>query len=90
MASAEPVPLIMIGLVQHKLCEPRMHGILLLKIAFWMIIIGALAQLTPNPAWPEWMSKGMMWTGGGIGLGYLLIKAWQIDSKQRRHRKEGR
>jgi hypothetical protein len=55
-----------------------------------MIIIGGLAQLTPNPAWPEWMSKGVMWTGVGIGLGYLLIKAWQIDSKQRRHRKEGR
>jgi len=79
----------MIGLVKHKLCEPHMHAILLLKIAFWMIIIGGLAQLTPNPAWPEWMSKGIMWTGGGIGLGYLLIKAWQIDSEQRRHRKEG-
>jgi len=45
--------------------------IVLPKIAFWMVVIGAFALLTPNPAWPAWAAKSLI--GAGIATGVLGI-----------------
>ncbi len=65
-----------------------MHSPLLLKIALWMTVIGAAAQLTPNPAWPETLAQGVFWGGVALGLGTLLAGAWRVDRARKRRRKE--
>jgi hypothetical protein len=63
-----------------------MHAALLLKIALWMTLIGAVAQLTPNPAWPSWLAQAVFWTGVGLTFVLLLRAAWRADQA----RKQGR
>lgn len=66
-----------------------MYKAALIKLAFWMTLVGGVAQLTPNPAWPQWLAEGVMWSGIGIGLGMLLYRAWQLDRERNRRRREG-
>ncbi|MFM1892685.1 MAG: hypothetical protein RLZ44_1762 [Pseudomonadota bacterium] len=61
---------------------------LLIKIALWLVVIGAAAQLTPNPAWPPAVAQAVFWTGVALGLGALLVAAWRADRARNRRRKE--
>ena len=40
-----------------------MRWLLLSKVSFWLIVIGAVALATPNPAWPEWLARMVLSTG---------------------------
>lgn len=40
--------------------------LLLMKAAFWMLIIGAVVLLLPQPAWPRW--AGWLALGAGLAL----------------------
>lgn len=50
-----------------------MRNSLLIKIAFWLVVIGAFALLTPNPAWPEWLARMALSTGIALGVTTLLV-----------------
>jgi hypothetical protein len=63
-----------------------MRPALLIKIALWLILIGAVAQLTPNPAWPEAVAQAVFWTGVALGFGILLVAAWRLDRARNRRR----
>ena len=67
---------------------PTMRPALLIKIALWLILIGAAAQLTPQPAWPSWLAQAVFWAGVALGLGTLLVAAWRAD-RARKHRDRG-
>jgi hypothetical protein len=49
---------------------------LLGKLAFWLIVIGALALMTPQPAWPEWLARMALSTGIALGIVTLGVKFW--------------
>jgi hypothetical protein len=40
--------------------------LLLIKAAFWMLIIGAAVLLLPQPVWPRW--AGWLTLGAGLAL----------------------
>jgi hypothetical protein len=46
---------------------------LLGKLAFWLIVIGTFALITPNPAWPEWLARMVLSTGIALGITTLLV-----------------
>lgn len=50
-----------------------MRNSILIKIAFWLVVIGAFALLTPNPAWPEWLARMTLSTGIALGITTLLV-----------------
>jgi hypothetical protein len=50
---------------------------LLGKISFWLIVIGSLALLTPQPAWPEWLARMILSAGIALGLTTLGVMIWQ-------------
>lgn len=50
-----------------------MRNSLLIKIAFWLVVIGAFALVTPNPAWPEWLARMTLSTGIALGVTTLLV-----------------
>ena len=50
-----------------------MRNSLLIKIAFWLVVIGAFALLTPNPAWPEWLARMTLSSGIALGITTLLV-----------------
>ena len=50
-----------------------MRNSLLMKIAFWLVVIGAFALVTPNPAWPEWLARMTLSTGIALGITTLLV-----------------
>jgi len=50
-----------------------MRNSLLIKIAFWLVVIGAFALVTPNPAWPEWLARMTLSTGIALGITTLLV-----------------
>lgn len=50
-----------------------MQPALLLKIAFWMIVIGIAALLTPNPAWPEIAARFVLALGVALGVTALVL-----------------
>ncbi len=52
-----------------------MRTSLLIKIAFWLVVIGAFALVTPNPAWPEWLARMTLSTGIALAITTLLV-AW--------------
>ncbi len=52
-----------------------MRTSLLIKIAFWLVVIGAFALLTPDPAWPEWLARMTLSTGIALAITTLLV-AW--------------
>lgn len=51
-----------------------MRDSLLLKLTFWLIVIGAFALLTPQPAWPEWLARMILSTGIALGITTLIVK----------------
>ena len=53
---------------------------LLGKIAFWLIVIGTFALITPQPAWPEWLARMVLSTGIALGITTLLV-AWRKRRK---------
>jgi hypothetical protein len=50
---------------------------LLGKIAFWLIVIGSLALMTPQPAWPEWLARMVLSSGIALGLTALGVSLWR-------------
>lgn len=50
-----------------------MRSSLLIKVAFWLVIIGVFALLAPNPAWPEWLARMTLSTGIALGITTLLV-----------------
>ncbi|MGD8913185.1 MAG: hypothetical protein PVI97_11465 [Candidatus Thiodiazotropha sp.] len=54
-----------------------MKSALLGKISFWLIVIGSLALLTPQPAWPEWLARMILSAGIALGLTTLGVMIWQ-------------
>jgi len=53
-----------------------MRWALLSKVSFWLIIVGAFALVTPNPAWPEWLARMVLATGVALGLTTLGVRLW--------------
>lgn len=54
---------------------------LLIKVSFWMVIIGLAAQLTPNPAWPLWLARLVL--AGGVALFVATIfDRWRSQRKK--------
>lgn len=47
---------------------------LLLKVSFWLVVIGAFALFTPNPAWPEWLARMTLSTGIALAVTTLFVK----------------
>ena len=46
---------------------------LLLKIAFWMTVVGLAALLAPNPAWHPDTARFVMSLGIALGITTLLV-----------------
>jgi membrane protein implicated in regulation of membrane protease activity len=62
-----------------------MRGPLLIKISFWLLLIGFVALITPNPAWPEWLARIILSTGIALALttlGMTIFGRNKNDSKQ--------
>ncbi len=55
---------------------------LLGKLAFWLIVIGTLALITPQPAWPEWLARMVLSTGIALGITTILVGVWRKRKKQ--------
>lgn len=51
-----------------------MRTSLLIKIAFWLVVIGMFALITPNPAWPEWLARMTLSTGIALAVTTLLVQ----------------
>ncbi len=51
-----------------------LRSALLIKLSFWLIVIGAFALLTPNPAWPEWAARMTLSTGIALAITTFLVK----------------
>lgn len=50
-----------------------MHAALMFKIAFWLVVIGIAALVTPNPAWPEWTARFVLSLGVALAVtGFAL------------------
>jgi hypothetical protein len=59
-----------------------MRDSLLLKLTFWLIVIGAFALLTPQPAWPEWLARMILSTGIALGITTLIVKYREARKKR--------
>ncbi len=59
-----------------------MRDSLLLKLTFWLIVIGAFALLTPQPAWPEWLARMILSTGIALGVTTLIVKYRESRKKR--------
>ena len=53
-----------------------MRPALLMKVSFWLIVIGGMALLTPNPAWPEWLSRMVLSTGIALVITTIGLQIW--------------
>jgi putative Mn2+ efflux pump MntP len=58
-----------------------LQSALLGKLAFWLIIIGTFALITPQPAWPEWLARMILSTGIALGVTTILV-AFRKKRKQ--------
>ncbi len=54
-----------------------LQSALLGKLAFWLIVIGTIALITPQPAWPEWLARMVLSTGIALGITTLLVALWK-------------
>ncbi len=54
-----------------------MQSALLGKLAFWLIVIGTFALITPQPAWPEWLARMILSTGVALGVTTILLAIWK-------------
>ncbi|MCU7922424.1 MAG: hypothetical protein KZQ88_06970 [Candidatus Thiodiazotropha sp. (ex Dulcina madagascariensis)] len=50
---------------------------LLGKVSFWLVLIGAAALLTPQPAWPEWLARMLLSAGVALGVTALGVTMWR-------------
>jgi hypothetical protein len=55
----------------------------LIKIAFWLIVIGGAALLTPEPAWPEWLARMLLSAGVALGVTTVGVMLWQKRDSDR-------
>ena len=60
---------------------------LLLKISFWMIVIGIAALLTPNPAWPELAARFVLALGVALAVTALVLPFFRRGEKKDRKTK---
>ena len=58
-----------------------MRDALLAKLSFWLIVIGAFALVTPNPAWPEWLARMVLSTGIALAVTTLIVKYREKNKK---------
>jgi Na+/proline symporter len=58
----------------------KLKSALLGKISFWLIVIGSLALLTPQPAWPEWLARMILSSGIALGVTTLGVLLWKKRS----------
>lgn len=56
---------------------PAMRPALLIKISFWLVVIGGIALVTPNPAWPEWLSRMVLSSGIALAITTLGVQWWK-------------
>ena len=49
---------------------------LLIKISFWLVVIGGIGLVTPNPAWPEWLSRMVLSTGIALAITTVGVQWW--------------
>ncbi|MCU7935341.1 MAG: hypothetical protein KZQ99_10730 [Candidatus Thiodiazotropha sp. (ex Dulcina madagascariensis)] len=47
------------------------------KVSFWLVLIGAAALLTPQPAWPEWLARMLLSAGVALGVTALGVTMWR-------------
>jgi Zn-dependent protease len=62
---------------------------LLLKVAFWLMVVGAVALVTPNPAWPAWAGWSAI-VGGAVLIPVGLLYGGRRASRGARGRDTGR
>ncbi len=55
---------------------------LLIKVSFWLIVIGLFALLTPNPAWPEWLARMTLSTGIALAITTLVVRYRESRKKR--------
>ncbi len=55
---------------------------LLIKVSFWLVVIGLFALLTPNPAWPEWLARMTLSTGIALALTTLVVRYRESRKKR--------
>ena len=67
-----------------------MRSLLLSKVSFWLIVIGAVALVTPNPAWPEWLARMVLSTGIALGVTHLGLGIWRRRRGERPGAPDGR
>ncbi|RTZ74876.1 MAG: hypothetical protein DSZ00_03255 [Gammaproteobacteria bacterium] len=60
-----------------------MRSALLLKISFWLIVIGLFALVTPQPAWPEWLARMTISTGLALAITTLVVRYLELRKKRR-------
>ena len=60
-----------------------MRSALLLKISFWLIVIGLFALVTPQPAWPEWLARMTLSTGLALAITTLVVRYLELRRKRR-------
>ncbi len=60
-----------------------MRSALLLKISFWLIVIGLFALVTPQPAWPEWLARMTISTGLALAITTLVVRYRELRKKRR-------
>jgi uncharacterized membrane protein len=58
-----------------------MRDALLAKLSFWLIVIGAFALLTPNPAWPEWLARMILSTGIALAITTVIVRYREARKK---------
>lgn len=63
-----------------------LRSALLGKLSFWLIVIGVMAQITPEPAWPEWLARMILSTGIALGITTIGIGLW--NKRAQKSRKE--
>ena len=51
-----------------------MRNLVLAKASFWLIVIGAIALVTPHPAWPRPLAWAVLATGFTLGAVTLIGK----------------
>ncbi|MES9971581.1 MAG: hypothetical protein ABW092_16230 [Candidatus Thiodiazotropha sp.] len=54
-----------------------MKSALLTKISFWLIVVGSVALLTPEPAWPEWLARMLLSAGVALGVTTIGVMLWR-------------
>jgi hypothetical protein len=46
--------------------------VVMAKVSFWLVVIGALVLVLPNPAWPRWAGWAALVVGAILGPAALL------------------